>query len=186
MTNCARCQRPITSAHDWLRDEPVHFGCLNPPHSRQLESHERHRERPPVDSRIIRMGDALLWGWGEARRNGILDALLQASIAAIRGESSGAGSPGTHSDPTLARMLEAESQEAQAAMLVDLEIQRWKRMPEVALWPKVAEGYYAAPYRRTNAEVGSLLRVSTRSVVQARDEMRRVLVVTVQAARETA
>lgn len=138
-----------------------------------------------AESRVIRFGDALLWGWGEFKRLGLLDALLTASIASIR-ENGTIGAPGTYSDPTLARLLEAESQQAATAMMVDEEIRRWSHARETLLWANVAEKFYAAPHKRTNSEVGRMLQVSPRSVVLARHEMRRVLVVTVQASRELA
>ena len=135
-----------------------------------------------IDSRICRMGDGLLWGWGELKRAGLLDALLIASISSIR-EDGTIGAPGTHSDPTLSRLLEAENQAASTALLVDREVTHWDAMPETHLWADVARTFYAAPYRRENDEVAKMLRVSKRAVVQARSEMRRMIVITVEASR---
>jgi hypothetical protein len=130
----------------------------------------------------VRMGDWMLWTWGEQRRNGMLQAAFDASVAAIR-EGGSARAPGTHSDPTLARLLAADDGRVDAerkltvALRVECEMAIWARDPKTKNWVRVAEAYYAAPHPRTNAEVGRRLNLSQRAVELARREMRRYLVV---------
>jgi hypothetical protein len=129
---------------------------------------------------IRRVGDAMLWAWGEARKNGWLERLLLASVAAIQ-EDGTPRAPGTHSDPTLARLMaceveeEFESKKNRAAFLVECEMAHWRKDRHLMLWAKVAQEYYAGPHLRTNEEVGHLLKISERTVEGIRSQMRRML-----------
>lgn len=126
----------------------------------------------------IRVGDALLWAWGESLRSGRLEAALRASVATLD-EDGTPRAPGTHSNPTLSRILAAEADEKErggqvwTALLVEREISQWRRNRHQRLWVKVAEAYYAAPHPRDNAEVARLLDVTTRTVEGIRSQMRR-------------
>lgn len=134
----------------------------------------------PVEATTFRVGDAMLWAWGEARRTGWLEAVLAASVAAID-EDTTPRAPGTHSDPTLARIVaceadgEYEARKRRAALTVECEMAHWRRDRHQRLWAIVADAYYAAPHPRTNAEVGRILEISERSVEGIRSQMRRTL-----------
>lgn len=138
-----------------------------------------------VRETIIRVGDAMLWAWGEARKNGWLEAVLKASVAAID-EDGTPRAPGTHSNPTLSRLMacevetEYESKKNRAALTVECEMAHWRRDKHTALWVEVAEAYYAAPHLRSNREVGQMLKVSERTVEGIRSQMRRLLVMAIR------
>jgi hypothetical protein len=137
------------------------------------------KEKP--ETTVTRVGDAMLWAWGEARKNGFLEALLHASVAAID-EDGTPRAPGTHSNPTLARLIACEVEDRYEqhknswAFTVECCLAQWRQDKHLSLWAKVAEAYYAAPHKRTNAEVGNLLKVSERTIEGIRRQMRRMLV----------
>ncbi|WP_420465602.1 hypothetical protein [Panacagrimonas sp.] len=126
-----------------------------------------------------------MWAWGEAVRNGELERVLIASLASIN-EDGTSRSPGTHSDPTLARVIACDpitdpetlvrDAHLQAAMMVETEMQHWRKDRHQRFWTEVATAYYAGPHGRTNAEVGRLLKVSERTIEGVRSQMRRYLV----------
>lgn len=138
-----------------------------------------------VRETIIRVGDAMLWAWGEARKTGWLEAVLQASVAAIDEEGT-PRAPGTHSDPTLARIVASEAEDEygkrkyRSALTVECEMANWRRDKDLKLWADVAESYYAGPHLRTNGEVGRLLKISERTVEGIRAQMRRMLVMAIR------
>lgn len=129
-----------------------------------------------------RVGDAMLWAWGECRRDGRLQAAMQASVAALD-EDGTPRAPGTHSDPTLSRILAAEAEEVVrggkvwTAMRVELEMAHWRKDKHQRLWCRVADEYYAGPHLRGNGEVGRMLNISERTVERIRAQMRRYLVI---------
>lgn len=132
-----------------------------------------------VAATIIRVGDALLWAWGEAKRNGSLEAVISASLAATS-EDGAKKAPGTYSDPTFARILAAEARELSAAMTVDREIRHWRKDRHTKLWADVAFEYYAGPRGQTNGIVARKLNVSERTVEGCRSQMRRYLVMAIR------
>ena len=133
------------------------------------------------DVTIARIGDALLYAWGECKRNGKLEAVMQASIASVS-EDRTPRAPGTHSDPTSARVLAAEREETLkgsplwTALRVEKEMGHWRRDRYMRFWTIVADAYYASPHPRGNAEVGRLLDISERTVERIRSQMRRYVV----------
>ena len=138
-----------------------------------------------VRETIIRVGDAMLWAWGEARKSGWLERLLEASVAAID-ENGTPRAPGTHSNPTLARIVaseaedEYESRKYRSALTVECEMAAWRKDKHLKIWADVAEAYYSAPHLRTNAEVGRLLKISERTVEGIRSQMLRMLVMAIR------
>lgn len=132
------------------------------------------------ESTMARVGDAMLWAWGECRRSGRLEAALCASVAALD-EDGTPRAPGTHSNPTLSRILAAESEETErggnvwTALRVEREMGHWRKDRHKRLWVKVAEAYYAGPHARDNAQVGRLLNIAERTVDGIRRQMRRWL-----------
>lgn len=132
-----------------------------------------------VAATIARVGDALLWSWGEAKRTGQLEAVVSASLAAVN-EDGTKRAPGTYSNPTCARILAAEARELSDAMTVDREMRHWARDKFTRLWVQVAKEYYAGPRARTNAHVARILNVSERTVEGCRSQMRRYLVMAIR------
>lgn len=138
-----------------------------------------------VRATIVRVGDAMLWAWGEARRIGWLERLLEASVAAISDEAT-PRAPGTHSNPTLARIVaseaedEYESRKYRSALTVECEMAIWRKDKHLKVWADVAEAYYSAPHKRDNAEVGRLLGIKERTVEGIRSQMRRMLVMAIR------
>lgn len=130
---------------------------------------------------IARIGDALLWAWGDCKKSGKLEAVLHASVAAVS-EDRTPRAPGAHSDPTMSRVLAAEREEAThgsplwTALRVEKEMGHWRRDRHQRFWTIVADAFYAGPHVRENAEVGRLLNVSERTVERIRSQMRRYLV----------
>lgn len=139
---------------------------------------------------IVRVGDAMLYAWGEAKRNGELERVLEASIAAIS-DGGTARAPGTHSDPTLARILACDPKVTEAgakdghmaaALTVEREMAHWRRERHTKLWAKVAELYYAGARGTTSGQVARELtrqgiKIGERTVKSIRGQMRRYLVV---------
>lgn len=149
---------------------------------------------------VCRIGDAMLWAWGEATRNGHIQALLEASagdlaalldttIAATTGSPR---APGTHSNPTLARLIAAELESENekrklvTALHVECEIAFWREVEETQMWVLIAGAFYAAPYTRSNGEVGRELQISKSQVEHARTSMRRALALPVVLTRAAA
>lgn len=134
------------------------------------------------DDYIRRHGDYLLSVWGEAWRNGEVEMALHASVSTVAGASV-PRAPGTHSNPLLSRLLAFErdqrehSRKIALAAVVDGEVQAWRLDRRTVIWHQVAHARYCAPYRRTNSEVASALKVSLRTVEAARTALRRSLVV---------
>lgn len=135
--------------------------------------------QPEVRDTIIRVGDALLWSWGEAKRNGALEAVISASLAAVN-EDGTKRAPGTYSNPTCARILAAEARDLSAAMTVDREVMHWAKGQFTKLWAQVAHEYYAGPRGQTNGVVARKLKVSERTVEGCRSQMRRYLVMAIR------
>lgn len=130
--------------------------------------HKRHHD--------IANGDEALTLWGDAKRNGNLEALMHARSGGLsegrpvrirqRGD-------GTHTNPPLAICLVAEQHKMHWAQTIDGEVSRWRRDPATRLWAVIAEVHYANPYRPTNADTARALDVSVRTIVGARSKMRR-------------
>lgn len=146
-----------------------------------------------AEDTIIRVGDAMLYTWGEARRNGELERVLKASVQAINDEK-GPSAPGTHSDPTLARILACDPVfledgavdfHMRTVLTVEREMAHWRADRHTKLWCVVAEMYYAGPRGTTSDLVARALtrqgvKVSERTVKSIRGQMRRYLVMAIR------
>lgn len=116
----------------------------------------------------------MLWEWGEAVRTGRLEALVEASLVSLS-ESGQQRAPGTHSDPTAARVLASEAHDLAVSMTVDREIRHWRKDKHLKLWAAIADLYYASPHRFTNDDVAGKLKITERTVEGCRRQMRRIL-----------
>lgn len=130
-----------------------------------------------------KFGDFLLWTWGEAVKNGDLLQIFEGGIQGISDDGN-TRPPHTHSDPTVARLLAAESrtQDKGVALMVDKEIRIWATDDYAKLWADIAREYYAAPSRPGTESVAKKLNVSPRTVEGCRSNMRRYIVIAAYAA----
>lgn len=135
----------------------------------------------------IRNGDEALTLWGDAKRNGWIEALLNA-----RSGGFGEGRPvrlrqrsdGNHSNPPLSICMIAEQHKMNWCCTIDGEVSRWRHDHDTRLLAKIADQHYCNPYRPTNAETARALGISVRTVVGARSKMRREVMQTLRQASE--
>lgn len=130
----------------------------------------------------VRDGDEVFYAWGEARRNGELEVLLQASSAMELGGGVGPRGAGTHSNPVLARILAADQHRLGIALAIDNEVRLWTKDKHQKLWADIAILVYASAIRCSNAEVARRLDVSLRTIEGCRSSMRRVILITARMA----
>lgn len=132
--------------------------------------------RPHGDP-LVRRGDAILYAWGEAKRNGMIEALLRGDPSSLKEEAT-IRAPGAYSDPVLSALLAAESLSLAVSVSVNREIEAWRRNPDTVQWADIAETFYASPYKHTEADVAEVLKIDRNEVGATRTSIRRVIAIT--------
>jgi hypothetical protein len=126
-----------------------------------------------VTDDIVRIGDACLFAWGDAKRHGLIEAIVTGRLDAQAERIPRAS--GSHTDPTLARLLSAESQGVQVVLAIDNEITKWRSDRHMKLWADVVTIVYVERGQPTNRDCARRLGVSARTVELVRSQARRMI-----------
>lgn len=119
-------------------------------------------------------GDATLFAWGDAKREGEIEAILHSR--GIATEDNGRKvSGGPYSNPVLSALLQADSMALSLVLLVEREVEWWREDKNTRLWAQIADRYYCAAGHATNGSVARALNVSERTVERCRGQMRRII-----------
>ncbi len=146
----------------------------------QSSIHRDQKRRQAVKRRVQEDGDATLFAWGDAKREGKIEAILHSRAAATEANGRPIRSAGSYSNPVEATVMAVDALALRVVLLVDVEVGWWREDRHTRIWAEIADRYYATAGHATNGSVARALKVSESVIERCRAQMRRMVLMAAQ------